>query len=56
MAEGQTTAWLHEAGVAGRDGDDEARRDQRPTAGRFDDRILSGIEVGTGIAFSGITG
>jgi len=49
VPQGQPTAWLHEPGVAGRDGDGRSCGNQRPPTARSQHEILGGHQVGTGI-------
>ena len=48
MPQGQPTTWLHEPGVAGRDGDGRSCGNQRPPTARSQHEILGGHQVGTG--------
>jgi len=55
MAHCQTAPGLHKAGVTGRDGDCDPRRDESAPATGGDGDIVARTQVGSGIAGPGIT-
>jgi oligoribonuclease len=56
MAQREAAAGLHEAGVAGRQGERDPRRDEGPAAGRFEAGGLARDEVEAGVALLRVGG